>query len=61
MACENCKYWKPEYAAAADKIVMTCTIPTRNNESGKCAHFKRKLFKKQQTSTTAIFRYKEGR
>ena len=60
MACENCKYWKPEYAKAADKIVMTCTIPTRAEEAGRCSHFKRK-FIRQKTSTTAIFRYKEGK
>ena len=62
MACENCKYWKPEYAKAADKIVMTCTIPTRSEEAGRCSHFKRKfVWPKEEPSKTALFRYKEGK
>lgn len=26
MACENCKYWKPEYAKAADKWTEAINI-----------------------------------
>lgn len=58
MACENCRYWQPEYAPYIKRMVMSCVSPSKKSEPGGCKSFKRRLPERPKHSTE-MFRYKE--
>ena len=41
MACENCEYWKPQYAPYINKLIMCCTKEEKTIATGNCRDFKR--------------------